>query len=339
MATFLETKRCVLTLPKDADLNDLIALRTDPEVMKYIGNGAIQTKDQVSAFLANFRPYFEKHGLTFYSAFLKETEEFIGQAGLFHLGFDDSQSEIEVAYRLHKKFWGQGLATELVTVLIQWGFNHLAIQKIIAIVHPENEASRRVMEKSGMHYQGIISYKDQQLPCYEAVKSTIELSALRLVPASIDDCSVMQNMAAYYAYDVSEYMKWKQENDGTANIGIDFSKYFQKDNTFPFMIKYHDELAGFVIVDDQVSDPSNDFSIAQFFILRKFTGCGIGRHIAFQCFDTFHGKWEVFVMPGNEGAYRFWRKIIRFYTRQQCKEYTRVVNNFKRNIFEFKSIS
>ena len=337
MSIFLETKRLILKTPELSDLDDLIALRTDPDVMRYINDGSIQTTEQVHEHLINFPAYFEKHGLGFFLAFEKETGVFIGQAGLFHVNFNDTQPDIEVAYRFQKKFWGKGYATELTSALIQWGFKHLPIEKIIAFVHPENEASRRVMEKSGMQYKGMVPYKQVQLPCYEAIRNHIDLNDIHLIPASIQDCSIMQNMAAYYAYDLGEYMKWAQENDGTTKIGIDFAKYWKTENTHPFLIKYKDELAGFVIVDKNVSDSSNDYNIAQFFILRKFKGNGIGQHIAFQCFNKFHGGWEVFVMPGNEGAYRFWRKIIRDYTQNQFKECTRTVDGWPRNIFEFKS--
>ncbi len=76
---------------------------------------------------------------------------------------------------------------------------------------------------------------------------------------------------------------------------------------------------------------------AQFFILRKFTGKGIGRRIAIHCFEQFHGRWEVFVMKGNTGAYRFWTKIIGHYTDHQFKEYPKTVNGFDRDVFEFSS--
>lgn len=144
-------------------------------------------------------------------------------------------------------------------------------------------------------------------------------------------------MASYYSYDMSEYMGWAQDADGRQNAGMDYLKYWKTENTFPFIIKFQDELVGFVIIDKEVSDPSNDFNIAQFFILKKFQGKGIGRHIAFQCFDQFQGKWEVFVMPRNEGAYRFWRRIIKRYTNNKFKEYTRTVGQSIRNIFEFSS--
>ncbi|MEO8963747.1 MAG: GNAT family N-acetyltransferase [Gammaproteobacteria bacterium] len=337
MNNFFETKRFILKPIDPSHLEDLFALRSDPEVMKYIGDGSVKTKKEVEEFIQLGAGYFEKYGLDFFSVYKKDTGEFIGQAGLFHVGFNVNQPDIELAYRLHKKYWNQGYATELAKALIQYGFNQLSLPKIIAAVRPENEGSRKVMEKAGMSYIGIVDFRGKPWPCYEIYNNRLDPKKVKLVPASIDEYPIIQNMASYYAYDMSEYMGWAQQNDGTHNVGMDYSKYWKAENTFPFIIKYQEELAGFVIVDKNVSDLSNDFNIAQYFVLRKFIRRGLAKHIAFQCFDKFSGKWEVFVMPKNEGAYRFWRKIITAYTYHQFKEYTRTVGQSIRNVFEFNS--
>src|SRR5262245_22435790 len=112
-ALFLETKRLLLKFPTPDDLMSLLQLRTNPEVMHYIGDGSVQTIEDVKRFLKTATSYQEKYGLGFCSVFEKDTGEFVGQAGLGHLGFDDTQPDIEVAYRLLPKFWGKGYATEL----------------------------------------------------------------------------------------------------------------------------------------------------------------------------------------------------------------------------------
>ena len=333
----LETKRLILKPVALSDLDNIFALRSDQEVMKYVENDFVKTKEEVLDFIQCQQGYFEKYGLDFFSVFEKETGAFVGQAGLFHLCFDINLPDIELGYRLHKKYWHKGYATELATALIEYGFNQLSLPKIIAAVDPENDRSRRVMEKVGMSYLGMIEFRGFLLSRYEIANNKIDLNKIKLSPATIDDYPIIQNMAAYYAYDISEFMGWAQQKDGTHSIRIDFIKYWQTDNTFPFIIRHKDELVGFVIVDKNVSDSSNDFNIAQFFILRKFLRKGIGKHVAYQCFDQFIGKWEVFVMPGNEGAYRFWRKIISNYTDHQFKEFTRTVNKNIRNVFEFNS--
>src|SRR6185312_16592797 len=113
MTIILETKRLILKKPVSSDFDDLLRLRTDHQVMRYIGAGDIQTENQVKEFIENAKPYSDKYGLGFYSVFEKEENEFIGQAGLFHLGFNVKQPDIELAYRLHTKCWNKGYATEL----------------------------------------------------------------------------------------------------------------------------------------------------------------------------------------------------------------------------------
>jgi GrpB-like predicted nucleotidyltransferase (UPF0157 family)/GNAT superfamily N-acetyltransferase len=178
MPLFLETKRLVLKKPKLSDVDDLLLLRSDSEVMKYIGrDGLIQTKEEVERFLNMAIPYQEENGFGFCSVFEKGSGAFVGQAGLFHLGFDEAQSEIEIAYRLLPKFWGKGYGTELVRALIQWGFDHLAVDKLIAIVHPENNRSRHILDKVGMMHTGEAEYFGKKVQRYETFKNdSIELT-------------------------------------------------------------------------------------------------------------------------------------------------------------------
>jgi GrpB-like predicted nucleotidyltransferase (UPF0157 family) len=179
MNTFLETKRLILKTTELSDLDNLIALRSDPDVMKYIGkNGAVQTKEEVEKFLTTAIEYQKKHGFGFCSVFGKATGAFIGQAGVFHLSFYDEQPEIEIAYRLHKKFWGKGYATELARALIRWGFQHLPNKRLVALIDPENARSRRVLEKAGMYYTGKVIHYNEEVPCYEIYKN----DSIELVP-------------------------------------------------------------------------------------------------------------------------------------------------------------
>jgi len=179
MSIFLETARLILKPPELSDLDNLVILRSDPDVMQYVGDGAIHTVEQVKRFLGMSISYQKKHGIGFCSVFEKESGNFIGQAGLFHIGFHEEQLDIEIAYRLHKKFWGKGYATELVRALIQWGFQHLSVNKLIAAVHPENMASQKVLKKAGLDCKGKRKwYDDRELFWYEIYKN----DSVQLVP-------------------------------------------------------------------------------------------------------------------------------------------------------------
>lgn len=171
----------------------------------------------------------------------------------------------------------------------------------------------------------------------------INFNDIKLVPAPLKDYPIIQNMARFYVYDMSQYMGnedgWECPEDGLYEC-IDFKKYWQADDAFPFLIRYKNELAGFVIIDKKGSEPKIDFNVAQFFILRKFKNKGIGKYVAHQCFDKFRGAWEVMVMSGNDGAYQFWQSIISEYTNNNFDEYTKKVkhlNDSLKNIFYFNS--
>ena len=333
----LETKRLFLKPIHIEQLEDLIELRGSLDVMRHIGEGKVQTPEEVLHFIESGKDYYKQYGFDFFSVFEKDTGTFVGQAGLFHVGFDVTQSDIELAYRFHKRFWQKGYATECANALIQWGFHHHGLSEIVAFVRPDNERSRRVLERAGMSYQGFVEFRKELWPCYVIKNNAIDESQIKIKPASVDDCPIMQNMANLYAYDLSAYMHWPLEKDGTASIGMDFSHYWQSPDTYPYFVYYQEHLAGFVIVDKQVTDAKNDYNIAHFFIARPYQGRGLGNKVALWCFKQFPGKWEVFVMPENEGAYRFWRKTIREHTRSQVKESSKIVNGLPRNVFEFSS--
>ena len=83
----------------------------------------------------------------------KETGEFIGWCGLDHRNPADADPAL--FYLLKAKYWGKGLATEAAAALLGYAFSPLDLPGIHAGAAPENLASRRVMEKLGMHYLGL----------------------------------------------------------------------------------------------------------------------------------------------------------------------------------------
>ena len=76
----------------------------------------------------------------------------VGYCGLRHL--PDRISAMEVVYALRQDRWGQGLATEAARAVLDWAFETLPVREIKAFTRPPHAASRRVMEKAGMEFQG-----------------------------------------------------------------------------------------------------------------------------------------------------------------------------------------
>ncbi len=168
-------------------------------------------------------------------------------------------------------------------------------------------------------------------------------TALQLLPASIADYPVIQNMARFYVYDMSAYLGrqkgWELPKSGLFESS-DFKKYWQAEDTYPLIIRQGQEVAGFVIIDKKGSNPTINFNVAEFFILRKFQKKGFGREVALRCFEQLAGIWEVMLYPENAGAYRFWKKVIQEYTGGNFNESTKPVAHLKNHekiVFQFDS--
>lgn len=169
------------------------------------------------------------------------------------------------------------------------------------------------------------------------------MDRFQLVPAQLSDYPIIQNMARFYVYDMSEYMgdddDWRIPEDGLYEC-FDLKKYWEQQETYPFIIRHNVEIAGFVIIDKKGSDDKVDYNMAQFFILRKFKNKGVGRQVAYECFNRFKGLWEVRILPQNLGGYQFWKKVITAYTDHRFQEYVsqvRHLDNAERIIFHFSS--
>lgn len=143
-------------------------------------------------------------------------------------------------------------------------------------------------------------------------------SEIKLVPALKKDKAIVQNLGRFYVYDMSRYCGflkgWETPSNGLYEC-IDLSRYWDEPNRYPFLIKIHDELAGFVLVNKVGSIPEVDWNMGEFFLVSKFQGKGIGREIAEMVFDQFPGTWEVMQIPENAGAVAFWEKVIDRYAK------------------------
>ena len=135
------------------DIPFLQVLYKDPRVMKFVRDGKpVTDRKALSKELQQRIIYYsENKGLGVWPAFEKKGSTFIGWFGLKYL---DTTPQIEVGYRLLHKFWGLGYVTEMTQSLINYGFGSLKLERIVAVTHPENSASKRVLEKSGMIREG-----------------------------------------------------------------------------------------------------------------------------------------------------------------------------------------
>jgi RimJ/RimL family protein N-acetyltransferase len=150
---FLETQRLVLRRFTEGDVDNLVALDSDPGVMRFLTGVAtprevIETKT-LPEFLAT-----DGHRFGAWAAVERSTDAFVGwfqlrrpQWPLEPAGPNDA----ELGYRLRTSSWGKGYGTEGSVALLHKAFTELDVERVVATTMAVNIASRRVMEKAGLH--------------------------------------------------------------------------------------------------------------------------------------------------------------------------------------------
>jgi RimJ/RimL family protein N-acetyltransferase len=149
----IETTRLVLRRPLRDDVLPLAEINADPEVMKYIGDGRVRTFEQTAEGIMRAIREWDERGYGMLSVDRRDSGEFIGWVALTVPSFlPEVLPAIEIGWRLARRHWGQGFATEATREALGFGFESRGFDAVISIRHVDNEASRRVMEKLGLHF-------------------------------------------------------------------------------------------------------------------------------------------------------------------------------------------
>jgi len=149
----IETKRLLLRDLKKTDMKAVHTYASDPDVIRYMDWGP-NSLDDTSAFMKRaLEAQKEKprHHYTL-AITLKTDKKLIGSCGI-HVSNPDNR-EGWIGYCLNKQFWGKGYATETAKALVEFGFKKLLLHRAFATCDPENRASARVLEKTGMNLEG-----------------------------------------------------------------------------------------------------------------------------------------------------------------------------------------
>jgi ribosomal-protein-alanine N-acetyltransferase len=148
----LETHRLILKVATLQEATSMVELNSDPDVIRYTGDSATPTiQDAEKVIKERLLAQFEQYKMGRFSVYLKETGEYLGWCGL---RFFPEQNEVDLGYRLMKKYWGKGYATEASEICLKYGFETLKLKNIIAKAMPENIASIKVMQKMKMTFRG-----------------------------------------------------------------------------------------------------------------------------------------------------------------------------------------
>ncbi|MBR9919538.1 MAG: GNAT family N-acetyltransferase [Bacteroidetes bacterium] len=148
---YIETERLLIRPFTPADIDAAYAMNLDTEVSRYTGDGGVVSREEMERRIHEdvFGDY-EKHGFGRLAVELKSEQKFIGFTGLKYLA---DLKEVDLGYRFMSPYWGKGYATESAKASLHLGFETLDLDRIIAMVLPENKASIRVLEKLNFVYE------------------------------------------------------------------------------------------------------------------------------------------------------------------------------------------
>lgn len=166
----LQTARLTLSPCRPSDAADFIELERDPEVMRHLNGGRPVDHDHVDPDATFLMPRgTEPHVWT---ARRNASGAFVGWFCLW----PDSATLAELGFRLRRQDWGQGLAPEGASALIDWGFRSAGYDKIVSCTMAMNHGSRRVMEKTGMVYSRTVPFTADTFPGTEHGEVWYELT-------------------------------------------------------------------------------------------------------------------------------------------------------------------
>lgn len=148
------TKRLHLKQIHLNDVNDLHAYLSDPDVRRYIGIPPYTTVEESADEIKWYEKIFQtKTGIRWGIA-LKEDPTIIGSAGF--LNISQSNFRAEIGYELHKSFWRKGIVSEALEAIITYGFEEMKLNRIEALIEPENIASLKLVESFHFIQEGLL---------------------------------------------------------------------------------------------------------------------------------------------------------------------------------------
>jgi [ribosomal protein S5]-alanine N-acetyltransferase len=151
----LETEDYLLRRLQDTDAEAIFHYFSDDEVTKYYDFNTYKHIEEAVRFISSKEKLFQEgRGIRWGITTKDNPSKVIGTIG-FH-NWNKHSHKAEVGYELSKEFWGQGVMSRLLPIVIQYGFHTMELNRIEALFHPDNIGSRKVLEKAGFKFEGIL---------------------------------------------------------------------------------------------------------------------------------------------------------------------------------------
>jgi ribosomal-protein-alanine N-acetyltransferase len=161
---YIETERLILREFALTDNIGMFELDSDVEVLKYLHQKPFTSIDQACEVINSILQQYKDNGIGRWAVIEKASNQFAGWSGLKLIteNINNHINYYDVGYRLLKKFWGRGYATESAKAALDYGFDVLSADTIYGMCHIDNQGSKKVLEKLGLHH--VKTFDHQGIP-------------------------------------------------------------------------------------------------------------------------------------------------------------------------------
>lgn len=170
----LDTPRLIIRPLLATDAPGMFAMDSDPSVHTYLGNNPVTSIDQIHDVIKAVQQQYQDNGIGRWAMIDKTTGDFVGWTGFRFMRtmLNGHINYYDFGYRLARRYWGLGLATEAGRAALSHGISVLGFKDIHAITDEGNTASRHVLEKLGFRFQHIFNFDDASMPAFMGTPTT-----------------------------------------------------------------------------------------------------------------------------------------------------------------------
>jgi [ribosomal protein S5]-alanine N-acetyltransferase len=160
----IETTRLKLRRPLQKDAGELLKVTQDETVMKYYGMPAFRSKAAALDEIGWFQKIFATVEGIRWVITKKGAGQYIGDIGLHN--YASPHSRAEIGFKLAKAHWRQGIMMEALGPVLDYGFTVMRLNRIEAVVDPENDACLGLLRKAGFTAEGVLREYEHEATGY-----------------------------------------------------------------------------------------------------------------------------------------------------------------------------
>ena len=146
------TDNCLLRKIDTGDVTTIYEIFSHPEVVRYWDHVAWIDISEATIFIQNAAAGLEEYNHFYWSICKKHTGETVGICAL--RDYSQEHKTVEILYALLPEYWGQGITSEIIPVIVAFGFESLDLNRIHATTEPRNIASTKVLLNNGFELEG-----------------------------------------------------------------------------------------------------------------------------------------------------------------------------------------